>query len=140
MGSRRKGRVIAFQALFAWDAHKPAVEELLEFRWLETERRERLGADILAFAVLLTSGTVENIEQIDEAIKNHTEHWDLDRIARVDLAILRISIYALLFQPEIPSTVTIDEAIEIAKQYGSDESYRFINGVLDAVRKAGGKA
>ncbi|MBN1685740.1 MAG: transcription antitermination factor NusB [Spirochaetales bacterium] len=139
MGSRRKGRVIAFQALFAWDATKPAIEDLVEFHWLETERRDRLGADVLAFAGHIVGGTIENIDRIDETIKNHTEHWDLDRIARVDLAILRTSIYALIFQPEIPPTVTIDEAIEIAKQFGSDESYKFINGVLDGVRKAGGK-
>jgi len=138
MGSRRKGRVIAFQALFSWDASHPATEELLRFRWLEPERRENLGPDTLAFAALITAGTVENIDRIDDTIKNHTEHWDIDRIARVDLAILRISIFALLCQPDIPATVTIDEAVEIAKEFGGNDSYRFINGVLDSVRKTRG--
>jgi N utilization substance protein B len=98
-----------------------------------------LGAEVLSFAGLIASGTIENIDRINETIKQHTEHWDMDRIARVDLAILRISIYALLFQPEIPATVTIDEAIEIAKQFGGDDSYKFVNGVLDSVRKARGR-
>lgn len=63
------------------------------------------------------------------------KNWDIERIAKVDLAILRTSIYALQFNKEIPATVTIDEAIEIAKQFGSDDSYKFINGILDSVRK-----
>jgi len=93
---------------------------------------------VLSFASFITAGTVENINHIDDVIRNHTEHWDIDRISRVDLAILRISIYALLYQPDIPATVTIDEAVEIAKKFGSDDSYRFVNGVLDSVNRAGG--
>ena len=135
MGSRRKGRVIAFQTLFSWDARKPSIEELLEFRWLEPERRETVGEDILAFAGLIVAGTLENIDRIDAAITKHTEHWDIGRISKVDLAILRISVYALLFQPEIPVTVTIDEAVEIAKRFGGGDSYKFINGVLDSIHR-----
>jgi len=135
MGSRRKGRVIAFQAIFSWDALRPPVEDLLEYRWLDADRQEKVGADVLAFSKLIVAGTLENIESIDETIRKHTENWDIHRIAKVDLAILRISVYALRFQSEIPATVTIDEAIEIAKQFGSDESYKFVNGILDAVRR-----
>ena len=139
MGARRKGRVIAFQALFSWDAHVVPVEELLDFGWLENERREKLGEDILAFARLLVAGTVENLETLDSTIHDHAENWDLERMARVDLAILRTSVYALLFQPEIPPTVTINEAIEIAKKYGGSDSYRFVNGVLDGILQDSGK-
>ena len=71
-----------------------------------------------------------------EYIKRYLEHWDFKRIGKVDLAILRMSIYALKFQPDIPATVTIDEAVDIARAYGSDESYRFINGVLDGILKS----
>ena len=74
-------------------------------------------------------------EEIDRAIQERLEHWDFSRLAKVDLSILRMSIYAMWYQPEIPITVTIDEAIVIAKKYGKEESYRFVNGILDGVRK-----
>ena len=135
MGSRRRGRVIAFQSLFSWELQKPPVEELLEFRWLDPERRAAIDDDILAFAAGITAGTIENIDRIDEVIKKNAEHWDMDRIAKVDLAILRISAYAILFQPDIPATVTINEAVEIAKQFGGNDSYKFINGILDSIRR-----
>ena len=138
MGSRRRGRVIAFQALFSWDLCRRSIETLLEFQWLEDERRSKLGPDVLAFAGHIVAGTIENIDVIDSIIKKHAEHWDIDRIAKVDLAILRMSTYALLFQPDIPATVTIDEAVEIAKQFGGSESYKFVNGILDSVPKGGG--
>jgi N utilization substance protein B len=80
-------------------------------------------------------GTLEHIEEIDEVLKKRLEHWDFTRLGKVDLAILRISIYALLFQKDIPASVTIDEAIDLAKHYGSEDSYRFVNGVLDGVRR-----
>jgi N utilization substance protein B len=135
MGSRRKGRVIAFQALFSWDACKPKLDDLLQFSWLEPERREKLGEDILAFAKMIVAGTLENIQDIDQKITRHAKNWDIKRISKVDLAILRTSIYSLTYNADIPASVTIDEAIEIAKQFGSDESYKFINGILDSVRK-----
>jgi transcription antitermination protein NusB len=140
MGSRHKGRVIAFQSLFSWEVGRSPIEELLEFRWLEPERREGIEEDVLTFARYITAGTIENIEQIDGAIKQSAEHWDLDRIGKVDLAILRVSVYALLLRQDIPATVTIDEAIEIAKQFGGDDSYKFVNGVLDSIRKGRGES
>jgi transcription antitermination protein NusB len=135
MGSRRKGRVIAFQALFSWDALEPGIDELLEFRWIEDERREKLGDDIITFARFIVSGTVENIKKIDKAIENQAENWDFSRISKVDLAILRISVYAILFQSDIPYTVTINEAVEMSKKYGSGESFKFVNGILDGIQK-----
>ena len=108
---------------------------MLDFAWIDPDRYARLQEDSLDFARLLVSGTVENLAEVDRVIKMRLEHWDFDRLARVDLAILRISVYCLLLQPSIPPSVTIDEAIDIAKEFGSDESYRFINGVLDGVKK-----
>jgi N utilization substance protein B len=72
---------------------------------------------------------------VDRSIIRQLEHWDFSRLNKVDLAILRISAYCLLFQSDIPPSVTIDEAIDIAKEFGTDDSYRFINGVLDGIRK-----
>jgi N utilization substance protein B len=92
--------------------------------------------EAIDFARLLITGTINNLDVIDRVIRNQLENWDFTRLARVDLAILRIAVYCMLYQQDIPITVTIDEAIDISKDFGSDESYRFINGVLDGVRKA----
>lgn len=120
------------QALFSWDISGTPPEELLEFSWVD-RRTDR--EDTLAFARILVAGTLERMDEVDAALQTHLEHWKLERLARVDLAILRLSAYSLLFQPDIPASVTIDEAIDLAREFGSDESYRFVNGVLDAVRK-----
>ena len=135
MGGRRKGRIIAFQSLYSFDIACREIDELFNFSWIDEERRGRLKEETLAFSRLLVKGTIENLPVIDEKIKDHLEHWDFSRLSRVDLAILRMSVYCLLYQPEIPATVTIDEAIDIAKEFGTDESYRFINGVLDSIQK-----
>ncbi len=135
MGSRRQGRIIAFQALFGWDFTRVSLEELLQFPWLDAEHWERVDEEATSFARLIVAGTLENLEAIDSAIKTHLENWDFARLARVDLAILRMSVYSLFYQKDIPASVTIDEAIDIVKEFGSDDSYRFINGVLDGIRR-----
>jgi N utilization substance protein B len=96
-------------------------------------------ADSQDFARLLVAGALENIEKIDEAISDQLEHWTMARINRVDLVFLRLSAYSILYRDDIPASVTIDEAITLAKRYGTRESYRFVNGVLDGIlkRKAG---
>ncbi|KKK74414.1 hypothetical protein LCGC14_2884010 [marine sediment metagenome] len=135
MGARRRGRVLAFQSLYSYEVNGCSLENLLSFSWIDPERLEKLKKESLDFARLIATGTIENLASIDDQINSRVEHWDFSRINRVDLSILRISVYALLFQHEIPSTVTIDEAIDIAKEYGTDESYRFVNGVLDGISK-----
>jgi N utilization substance protein B len=135
MGARRKGRIIAFQSLYRFDISRASLEELLDFSWLDEDRRSKTQAETLVFARLLIQGTLEQLVKIDEAIKQQLENWDFSRLSRVDLAILRVSVYCLMFQKEIPPTVTIDEAVDISKSFGASDSYRFVNGVLDAVRK-----
>lgn len=136
MGSRRKARILAFQALYGWEFGRQDADDLITFAWLDEERRKKIDDETLTFARLITAGTVENIDNIDKTITEQLERWDFSRLSKVDLAILRISVYALIHQDDIPHTVTIDEAIDIAKLYGADESYRFINGVLDGIRKS----
>ncbi|HPE89733.1 MAG TPA: transcription antitermination factor NusB [Spirochaetia bacterium] len=138
MASRRKARILAFQALYAWDASQMGYDELLSFSWLGEDSLASSDEELKTFAGLIVSGTIENVEAVDAAIKRHLEHWAFERLKRVDLAILRVSIYSLIYQPDIPAQITIDEAIEIAKEFGSEDSYRFINGVLDAVWKERG--
>ena len=88
------------------------------------------------FSRLLVSGTIEHIDEIDSVIKANLTNWDFDRLNKVDLAILRISIYPLLYQKDLHSSIVIDEAIDISKQFGSDDSFKFINAILDSVRKS----
>ena len=135
MGARRKGRILAFQGLFAHELTGTPVAELVQLGWLDQESQEKIKQESKDFARLLIQGTIEKLPEIDRQITQQLEHWDFTRLNKVDLAILRISAYCLIFQTDIPPSVTIDEAIDIAKQFGTDDSYRFINGVLDGIRK-----
>ncbi len=134
--ARRKSRIIAFQALYSLDVNNIPLEELLEFAWVDEQMQEKLGDENLSFTRMLISGTIENIEKVDETIKAHLTNWDFDRLNKVDLAVLRISVYPLLFQLDMPSTIIIDEAVDISKEYGSDDSFKFINAILDSIKKS----
>jgi N utilization substance protein B len=135
MGARRKGRILAFQALYAHELTGMPVGELAQFSWLDQESQEKIKPESIDFARLLIRGTIEKLADVDHYIRKQLEHWDFARLNKVDLAILRISAYCLIFQGDIPPSVTIDEAIDIAREFGTDDSYRFINGVLDGIRK-----
>ncbi|HNX72638.1 MAG TPA: transcription antitermination factor NusB [Spirochaetales bacterium] len=135
MASRRKARILAFQALYAWETSKTSLDELLKFPWLEDSKRDQLEDDIAAFSMVMIAGTIENIDAVDTCIRRHLSHWPFERLKKVDLAILRVGTYCLLFQRDMPAQITIDEAIEIAKEYGSEDSYKFINAVLDGIHK-----
>jgi N utilization substance protein B len=141
MASRRKGRILAFQALYSWEASggekdetSGVPENLMEFSWLE-DKREKLDQGILDFSRLLIAGTIENRKKVDAMIQAHLKNWDISRLNRVDLAILRMSTYTLMYQGDVPASIVIDEAIGISKEYGADDSFRFVNGVLDSIRK-----
>jgi N utilization substance protein B len=141
MASRRKGRILAFQALYSWEASEEEKdgtagipENLLEFSWLG-DKREKLDQGIADFSRLLIAGTIENRKKVDAMIQDHLKNWDISRLNRVDLAILRMSTYTLMYQEDVPASIVIDEAIGISKEYGADNSFRFVNGVLDSIRK-----
>jgi N utilization substance protein B len=137
MGPRRKSRILAVQALFAYDFTHCGIEALTDFWWAREEASgAELGENIRSFASLLIAGTIENLEAVDQLIAGSLEHWDFKRLSHIDLAILRISVYSFLCMKDVPASVVIDEAVDIAKDFGADESYRFINGVLDGIRKS----
>jgi len=140
MASRRKARILAFQALYAWEVSNATLDDLLKFTWLEESKIDQLEDEIVAFTRLIIAGTLESVDVIDAKIKKHLSHWPFERLKKVDLAILRMGTYCLMFQKDIPPQITIDEAIEIAKEYGSEDSYKFINGVLDGIHKDNDKA
>ncbi|MCR5289455.1 MAG: transcription antitermination factor NusB [Treponema sp.] len=134
--SRRKGRILAFQALYSWDVGGIQVPELVSFSWTENEKGQSSDQESRDFARLLISGAIEHMDTIDAEIKKHlSEKWDFGRLNKVTLAILRMSVYSLLFQKDLPATIVIDEAIDIAKEYGPDDSFKFINALLDTIKK-----
>lgn len=127
MGQRREARELALQILYARDAGRQELRETLRgFRdGVETDTRTR------EFAEALVLGVEEHLEAIDAAIKARSKNWSLSRMPRVDLNVMRLAAFELLFRPDIPKKVSINEAIEIAKKYGDKESPSFVNGILD---------
>ena len=136
--SRRKSRILAFQALYSYDMGKEPHEQLLKLEWANNSEGEGNSADTDSndFARILIAGTINHIAEVDEKIKKHlSAKWEFDRVNKVSLAVLRISVFQILYQKETPATVVIDEAIAIVKKYGSDDAFKFINAVLDNIRK-----
>ena len=134
MGNRRKGRELALQALYqieiTGDASMAAVDLFLNHFEGNPEAKE--------FARRLVSGVISQRMEIDGISQRCTEHWKLMRLAKVDLVILRMATYELVFCPDIPLNVSLDEAIEIGKRFSTDDSANFINGVLDQVAQSSG--
>jgi transcription antitermination protein NusB len=134
MGTRRKGRELALQALYqielTGDASTAAVELFLKHFEGSREAKD--------FARRLVLGVLSEQAGIDRLIEKCTEHWKLMRLAKIDLIILRVATYELVCCPDIPLNVSLDEAIEIGKRFGSGESPKFINGVLDQVAQSAG--
>jgi N utilization substance protein B len=132
MGRRRQARECALQILFQMDFNQAEPHESCELYWQE----HAYPTEVKDFAERLVNGVWRNRTEIDALIAKYSTNWRLDRMPAVDRAILRIATYEILFEPEIATSVTLNEAIEIAKQYGTEESGSFVNGVLDPIARA----
>ncbi len=147
MGYRRKSRELALQALFYLEANK-SFEEGSESGH-EAIKKEQEGLldnfcsnfedeitdDIESFFLLLVNGVLDCKPELDILLNNYSKNWKLSRMSAVDKNIMRIGAFELLKCPDIPSSVTINEAVEIGKKFGANESASFINGVLDKIHK-----
>ncbi|GAB6888351.1 transcription antitermination factor NusB [Desulfothermus okinawensis JCM 13304] len=100
-----------------------------------SDQDQKLGEKALEFAKDLIKGTLAHIEELDNTIQSHSKNWRLNRIAKVELTILRLSIYEMFHRDDVPPKVAINEAVELAKAFGDENSKKFINGILDAVAK-----
>ena len=129
MHQRRKAREVALQVLYELDVLNIDAKEAITLFWDNFQATE----DSKKFSTLLIEGAWDNREQIDTLIRSCSEHWSLERMSRVDRNILRMAVYELLYCPNIPPKVTLNEAIDLGKMYGSENSGSFINGILDAV-------
>jgi N utilization substance protein B len=129
-GERRRAREYALQILFQMDLSPAPLEEALEEFW----RGKSLKPQVAEFAGRLARGTHENRERIDGVLTSISHHWRVERMAVVDRNILRVALYEMFYETSTPRVVVINEAIEVAKKFGDEESGPFINGILDAVR------
>jgi transcription antitermination factor NusB len=138
---RHLGRELALQWVFQVDVgHVPAdtVTETLPDQmeeWLEREDAHHLNAEGIAFARELVRGVRAEKEGIDTLILTYAKDWPLERMAAVERNILRIALYEILHMPDIPPAVSIDEAVEVAKRYGTEDSGKFVNGILGAQQR-----
>ena len=131
LSQRRDNRICVIQFLYQWELNKP--EELADAVCAFLEGRER-PRDYYSFAEELIYGAIENMGEIDEQIQAHASNWKFERIAKVDLAILRLAIHELLHRTDIPPIVSINEAIDLSKVFSNPDSKRFINGILDKMK------
>ncbi len=132
MGLRRDAREAAIQFLYQVDLHRPAqIDVALEAFWTQNGEPQ----NVRDFAGNLIRGALEKMPEIDAKIRTLADNWDFERLDAVDRNILRLAIYEMLFCPEIPPVVSINEAIEIAKKFSGAESGKFVNGLLDRAKK-----
>lgn len=137
MSTRRDGRELALQALYSKDlAVKDAgsaLTRIIESFGEGEEPTLEVDSKAYAFAAELVDGVVAHLTQIDLRIAEKSKNWSMARMARVDLNIMRLAVFELLFRPDIPKNVTMNEAIEVAKKFGAEDSASFVNGILDEI-------
>jgi N utilization substance protein B len=135
MPARRRSREHALQILYQWDMRKQPVDESIEtFYGTLFSEEDAATSPPDAFLEELVRGTVEKAAEIDALISGHAEHWRLERMPAVDRNILRLAIYEMR-HTGTPAAVVIDEALELARRFSTEESVQFVNGVLDAVHR-----
>jgi N utilization substance protein B len=131
VGVRRKGREYALQALYLADVARVDLPKAVRSVTLD----EKSDPGSVDFALRLALGTSEKKEHLDQIIVKHTQNWEIDRMAALDRNILRLGAFELIYELETPVSVIIDEAVEIAKAYSTDDSGKFVNGILDKIKR-----
>lgn len=134
--TRHQQRQCILECLYMWDVQKDISIENLYTSYCK--EKVDISPEVLngSFVLETLRGVVTHYEQIDQLIAQEAEHWEFSRISKIDLAILRLAIYEMQFSQKAPKPVVINEAIELSKAYASDDSKRFINGILDHIAKA----
>lgn len=133
MGERRKSREFALQILFGMDMTRSSASEALRLFWATNNSASN---DVRSFTEEIVRGAEEKSGELDSLISNFSSNWKITRMSATDRNILRLAVYELKFCKDIPARVTLNEAIEIAKQYGTQDSGSFVNGILDKVAKS----
>lgn len=131
MGQRSRARELALKCLYAYESTGESIDSICSSLIPDAG----LKPDSAKFSEILLRRTVGNLAELDKRITEHTINWEIERLAVVDKNILRLGICELLYFPDVPSKVAINEAVELAKKYSAEESSGFVNGVLDALNK-----
>ena len=134
MGARHIARERALQALYQLDvADGPSVRDALEAAWSSGAEGDPapVADEMRQFALELVEGVREKLTELDAKIEQHSTNWRIDRMSRIDRNVLRLGAYELEFRPDVPRKVALNEAVELGKKYGTEESSSFINGLLD---------
>lgn len=131
MGGRRLSREMTLKVLFQIDLANANMEEALKYAF----ENNKFSEEIKEFVLLLVKGVVSNLSEIDKIIINYAKNWSLERITNIDRNILRVAIYEILYLDNVPKNVSINEAVELAKKYGTKSSFSFVNGVLGKIDK-----
>ena len=131
MGGRRLSREMTLKVLFQIDLVSTNIEEVLKY----TLGNGKFSDEVKEFTLILVKGVMSNLSEIDKAINNYTNNWSIERITNIDRNILRMAIYEILYLKNIPKSVSINEAVELAKKYGTKSSFSFVNGVLGKIDK-----
>jgi N utilization substance protein B len=137
--SRHRGREAALQMLYQWEVGRTSIDDVSRTFWSSGTAGEPPSEQVRAFAATLAHGVAAQTAQIDPLIAEAAEHWRLERMNVMDRLILRLAVYELLHEGDTPAKVVINEALELARGFSAEESTRFINGVLDAIRRTLGR-
>ena len=139
MTSRRhQAREAALQILYFWEVGRADPDQAIDAYF--AAHQPEASEESREFASRLVHGTIADVEPIDRLIAEHSAHWRIERLAALDRLILRMATWELQHGPDVPAAVVIDEALELARTFSADESVKFVNGVLDAIRQAIGRA
>ena len=130
MGARHSGREAALQMLFQVEASGVSPDQAVDLFWRTFEDADPEGKD---YADAVVRGVIGNLDAIDKRVTAASQNWRLERMSRVDRNLLRLGTWELMFRTDVPRAVILDEAVELAKSFGTDESSGFVNGVLDRI-------
>lgn len=137
MGARRSGREAALQMLFQLESSGQSADKTIELFWRSFEEADPEGRP---YADAIVRGVAEHVAAIDAKITAASQNWRLERMSRVDRNLLRLGTWELMHKPDVPGAVILDEAVELAKSFGTEESSAFVNGVLDRIATDLGRA
>jgi N utilization substance protein B len=134
--SRHSGRIAALQMLYQWEVGRLSMAEVRQTFWTHTpDDVAPLSDELRAFATTLADGVAGAVAELDPMIAEAAEHWRIERMNVMDRLILRLALFEFRHQPDTPAKVIINEALELARAFSGDQSVRFINGILDAIRR-----
>ena len=134
--ARHRARQAALQMLYQWEVGRLSMFEVRQTFWShDDEMEEPLGAELREFALALADGVASNVAALDPMIAEAAEHWRLERMNVLDRLILRLAVYEFLHWPDTHAKVIINEALELARSFSGDDAVRFINGILDGIRR-----